>query len=220
MDRKIKPVMNLGGVKKTRIHDYQRFFIALLLALAFSVVAVWGYTAGYLPRLAMQMGPAFTAAFIALAVAGVVKSLWDVWWLSRGINALKAGSDPREQLERLFHAPELSDTNLQEVVTDNVLFRFELLSFMALVASALGFLGTLIGIADVALNAFIGVEFTVEIIKPRMSMFWAGIQMAIQTSVVGCYIWIVIRAMRLMVVWTALTFETRVKRVFSHGIKS
>lgn len=213
------PVMDLGPVRRTKAHDYQRFFIALLLVAAVGILVMWGYTAGYLPRLAKQMGPVFTTIFVSLLVVSMAKGLWDVWWLSRAINVLKGGTDPRGHLATLFKVPHLDDASLQEIVSNNVLFRFELLGFVALVASGFGFLGTLIGIADVALNAFIGVEFNFDVIKPRMPLFWAGVQMAIQTSVVGFYVWIVARAMRLMVMWTALTFETRVKRAFSHGVQ-
>jgi hypothetical protein len=212
-----KPIMDLGPVRQTKVHDYQRFFIALLLACAIGVFAAWGFAEGYLPRLTQQMGRAFTGIFTGILVSGLLLSLWHIWWLSRAINGLKEGGDARVRLAKIFQLENVPhDTELlKETIRDQLSWSVKLLSVMALVASGFGFLGTLIGIADVALNAFVGVEFTLEVIKPRMPMFWAGIQMAIQTSVVGFYVWTALTAMRLMLTWTAMAFKKRAFRMLA-----
>lgn len=212
-----KPIMDLGPVRQTRVHDYQRFFIALILAATVGLFAMWGYAEGYLSRLALEMGGAFTGIFAGLLIAGMGWGLWSVWWLSKAINALKSERDARAELGRTFQLEgAVQDTDLlKEIVRDQLGWSIKIISVLALVASGFGFLGTLVGIADVALNAFIGVEFSVETIKPRMPMFWSGVKMAIQTSVVGFYVWTSLTAMRLMVMWSAMAFKKRAFRALS-----
>ena len=211
-------VLDLGPVGQTKVHEYQRLFIAILVVFGFAVIATMWWRQGYIGRVAMQMGTGFTVAFAINIVIGVSKALWDIRWMSRGINILKSTADPREKLERMFKVePGTFKDNdlLRGAIERNLGFRVWFLSTTAVVATLFGILGTMVGMAEGVLPHFAAVQWKLESIQPIMPKVMDGFAQAMQTTVVGLYIWFVLTVLLVLLKWTKLSFEMRVLRVFS-----
>ncbi len=216
-----KPVMDLGPVGQTRVHDYQRLFIAVLVCFAFGIVAIVWWKDGYLARLVDEIGAGFTISFTAMLLLGIGKSLWDIGFMSRVINMLKSTTDPRDQLKRMFDVDlEIindrdSLNDLRSVVERDLNFRVWVLNTAVSVATLFGLLGTVVGMAEVALRALASVEFKLEAIQGVMPKVFSGFFMSMQTTVVGIYVALVLIAMLVIVRWTKMSLEKRLPRVFS-----
>ncbi len=213
--------MDLGPVGQTNVHDYQRLFIAVLVCFAFGIVAIVWWKDGYLARLADETGSGFTLSFTVMLILGICKSLWDIGFMSRVINMLKSTTDPRDQLKRMFDVDldiindRDSLNDLRSVVERDLNFRVWILNTAISVATLFGLLGTVVGMAEVALRALASVEFKLEAIQGVMPTVFSGFFMSMQTTVVGIYVALVLITMLVIVRWTKMSLEKRLPRVFS-----
>lgn len=216
-------IANQGAVTQTRAHHHTQFLQMVVVVFGVIFVVLWGCWEGYVPRLAHDMGVIFTVLFLVILALGMTLALICSLYVSLWFNRVKEIGTNRAELKRLFGVSDaltarridMLNTEMHEVLKN----RLENLWFIATLALVLGFVGTIVGLADYAFKAFEGSAVTADSFSKAWPQFMFGGRVALQTSAAGAFVWVMLTVMYYKLKNSVTKYENRQARALEHCIE-
>ena len=213
--------IDLGRPGHTREQDFRRFFAVLLFAMTVGVVALWGYTEGYITAMIKGMGMGFTVFFGGLLALGIGVSLREAWKASREINEIKHIGDDINLLKAKFNIRSFNPLAFEYVcreVERDITKRLSGLLFIYETSFNSGFFGTLVGLLIGLVPLANLTSFTSETLGPKMPMFIMGMELAFWSAIAGLVVALVARGMFFLLWRSTLTLQSRIERAFYNAM--